>query len=352
MVFLFQAGVLPAQTLPATAPTVATSTTTTSPIAGLANQSNSRPHRAEVTCANGQLEVHAQNSSLNSILRAVSNCTGMRITGGVPEQRVFGNYGPAAPATILATLLDGTGSNMLLKETAADQPAELILTPRTGGVTPPPPSTYNEADAEDTTPTSPNPNPNQQPPNSPPNRYLRSPYTRPNPQTGGAVNPQQPNQTPVLPPIQGSVVTSPPSIPQPINNVNGSPSNTSPTPGTYPTTNSVPLDSVATPSTTPSSNGIVDSPNPPPAGSDTAAALNGAPAGTPGTTNINPAATSQTTTPGATNTTTPATNANQPPADLTPEQIFQQLQQRQQHNSNSNSSNSNRPTLNSRSSVR
>jgi hypothetical protein len=63
----------------------------------------------------------------------------MTITGGVVEQRVFGDYGPAAPAQILGDLLQGTGSNMLLRETSSAAPSELILTPREGGVTPPNP---------------------------------------------------------------------------------------------------------------------------------------------------------------------------------------------------------------------
>jgi hypothetical protein len=333
-------------------PAIGTPTHTTAPLAAMpdaATQPGERPRAAQVSCQNGMLEVHADNSSLNSILRAVSRCTGMRVTGGVSEQRVFGNYGPAAPATVLATLIDGTGSNMLLKETAADQPAELILTPRTGGPTPPSPASYAENDAPDqgNAPSAPQPlYPGQQPPYNVPRRGMMRPGLPANGTQPGVQNnmadgqnggqPQNSNQTPVPPPAQGSMVTSPPSIPQPTNNVNGSPSNTSYTAGTYPTTDSRPLDSVATPSTTPSTNGIVDAPNPPPAGSDTAAVLNGAPQGTPGTTNINPNATSQTTTPGATNTTLPASNTanqqnnGQPNTDLTPEQIFAQLQQRQQ----------------------
>ena len=330
----FSAGRLAAQTpppshLPALAPTAASPTNATAPIAAVAtpeDRPGESPHRAQVQCADGQLEVHAENSSLNGILRAIARCTGMHITGGVPEQRVYGNYGPAAPATVLATLIDGTGSNMLLKETARDQPAELILSPRTGGPTPPAPSAYAYADSD-----------NNQPATTQPYAVRGQPYMHPDQsmssgQTIGA-GMRQPTQTPVPQPAAGSVVTSPQPIPLPINNVNGSPNNTSPTASTYPTTNSVPLDSIRTPSTTPSTDGIVDAPNPPPTGSDTAAAMSGAPNSTPGTTNISPDATSQTATPGATNTTAPANTTPQitgQSGDLTPEQIFQQLQQRQQ----------------------
>ncbi len=344
LVLLLSAGSTVAQTgtgsLPATAPTQGTPLNTTAPLAATANgtgRADASGHPAQVSCADGQLTVRAQNSSLNGILRAIARCTGMRITGRVADQRVFGNYGPAAPATVLATLLDGTGSNMLLQEAAADRPAELILTPRLGGPTPPSQMATSAAEDEDDgaqpqTPFRPAGGSLPMRPGMPPQMQSAG-MGQGNQQQGNQQqgNQQQGNQQTG----SNSAVTGPQPIPQPFNNVNGSPNNRSPTASTYPTTNSVPLDTVATPSTTPPADGIVDAPNPPPAGSDTAAALNGAPAGTPGTTNINPAATSQTSTPGGTNTTVPATNTDgtsptQQPATLTPEQIFQQLQQRQQ----------------------
>lgn len=319
-------------TLPATAPTDLGNGTGTgiAPLAGIATEADrpgSRRHKPLVSCDGGQLTVHADNSSLNGILRAVAACTGMRITGGVVDQRVYGNYGPAAPATILATLLDGTGSNMLLQETASAEPAELILTMRMGGPTPPGPRDVPEDDFSDGAAAPAVANSQPQPPAASPNRNAGPPL------------PSYRNQTPVPQPLAGSVVTSPPSIPQPANNVNGSPNNTSYTAGSYPTTDSVPLDSVATPSTTPPTSGIVDAPNPPAAGSDTANLLNGTSNGAPGTTDIDPGPTSDTTTPGATNTTTPVpTGAPQPgadsnttaPAALTPQQVYQQLQQLRQ----------------------
>jgi hypothetical protein len=108
-------------------------------------------HRAEVLYSDGKLSITADNSSLNQILREVSRLTGMKITGGVADQRVFGKYGPGAPAGILAGLLDGTGSNMMLRESATHTPLELVLTPREGGPTPPNP---NAPGYNDDTPTS------------------------------------------------------------------------------------------------------------------------------------------------------------------------------------------------------
>ncbi len=97
-------------------------------------------HHAEIIFANGQLQVRADNSSLNQILRSISHRTGLTITGGVEDQRVFGNYGPGSISSVLATLLDGTGTNMLLLAGDAQSPPELQLTPRNGGVSPPGPN--------------------------------------------------------------------------------------------------------------------------------------------------------------------------------------------------------------------
>ncbi|MGI4829229.1 MAG: hypothetical protein ACRYFU_13700 [Janthinobacterium lividum] len=340
--------------LPPTAPTSFSSSSSIAPIAAVAGsgeRAGAPHHRARVNCAGGELAVHADNSSLNGILRSISQCTGMKITGGVADQRVFGDYGPAAPATVLATLLDGTGSNMLLSETAAAQPALLILTPRTGGATPPGPLSVADDDVDEANTTGqPASGPKQ--PSGGPSRMngarqngfignIANPIGTPqatNAQGAGAAG-NNPNQTPVPQSNRGSAVTSPPSIPQPLNNVNGSPNSVSPTASTYPTTNSVPLDSLPTPSTTPSSDGIVDAPNPPAPGSDTSRLLQGTTSTAPGTTNIVDAPTSDATSPGGTNTTTPVptgsvnlgadSNSATPNGNgtLTPQQVYQQLQQ-------------------------
>jgi hypothetical protein len=154
------AALLSAQSAPTTqpkpsAPVQATSTLpptppTTEPTIPL-TPSQQQPRRAQVTLANGSLSVSADNSSLNQILRQISHDTGIKITGGVTDERVFGRYGPAAPGQILAELLDGTGSNMILVKHDGDAVQELILTPRQGGPTPPNPNAADEdkADSQD-----------------------------------------------------------------------------------------------------------------------------------------------------------------------------------------------------------
>jgi len=109
-------------------------------------------HRAEVTYSANQLQVTANNSSLNEILHQISRVTGIKITGGVVDERVYGKYGPAPLDRVLASLLDGTGSNMILRQTPQNTPGELILTPRNGGPTPPNPNAAKYDDEPAPTP--------------------------------------------------------------------------------------------------------------------------------------------------------------------------------------------------------
>jgi len=143
-------------TLPATTPTAAEQPSPLPPAQAPAN-------RAKITYLDHQLTVVAQNSSLNQILREISQITGITITGGVAEERVFGSYGPDIPSQVLGQLLDGTGSNVLFVSSIENKPAELILTPRGGGPTPPNPNAMranDNADSDDT-PVDPSNNPSE-----------------------------------------------------------------------------------------------------------------------------------------------------------------------------------------------
>ena len=136
--------------LPATPPTTAAPPVPLTP-------AQSPAHRADVTYTNNLLTISAGNSSLNQILRETSRLTGIKISGGVADERVFGSYGPAAPSQVLAALLDGTGSNMLLVQSSGAAPAELILTPRHGGPTPPNPNAPGFDESSDSEDAPPNP---------------------------------------------------------------------------------------------------------------------------------------------------------------------------------------------------
>lgn len=234
--------------LPATPPTALQPTATAPLSATTSGTQDTRPRRAQVNYAAGQLDIRAENSSLNDILYEISVATGMKIHGGVSDQRVFGHYGPAATSDVLATLLDGTGTNMLLKEDDSLGPVELVLTPRTGGVSPPSPSTPSYSSDSDT---------------APPSR-IDSPALR----RGGPRMPPEQQQRPGSTNNDSGVPAGNP----PLNNPLGSPDNTTNTVSTMPTTNSVPADSLPTPTTTTETQqGIVDSPNPPPSSTTTTA---------------------------------------------------------------------------------
>ena len=105
-------------------------------------------HRARVSYALSTLEVTADNSSLNQILRDVARLSGMKISGGVADERVYGTYGPGDVSAVLAQLLAGTGSNMLLILDSNQAPSQLLLTARQGGPTPPSPSVLMDDDRE------------------------------------------------------------------------------------------------------------------------------------------------------------------------------------------------------------
>lgn len=133
------------QALPPAAPT-----TMTTPVVTNANRNSPAPVvPAEVAYSGGLLTVRAQNSSMNHILGEVSRLTGMKITGGIREERVFGTYGPGSAQDVLGQLLDGTGANVLLREDPNHKVRELVLSARLGGVTPPPPPGANESNGSE-----------------------------------------------------------------------------------------------------------------------------------------------------------------------------------------------------------
>jgi len=93
---------------------------------------------AEIVYEHGTLRVAANGASLDQILVEIARLTGMKISGGVVDQGVYGTYGPAAPEEVLNELLEGSGCNvLLLRKPDSPAPVELILTPQAGGAAPP-----------------------------------------------------------------------------------------------------------------------------------------------------------------------------------------------------------------------
>jgi len=179
----------------------ATPTTTPEPPPVPLTPSQRPPKRAQVTYADGTLSVSADNSSLNQILRQISTDTGMKITGGVTDERVFGQYGPDNHAQVLAELLNGTGSNMILVHRDGPAPAELILTPRQGGPTPPNPNAtaFNDRpEPEDT-----------------PNQAIPPPQFAPPPPANPAIPPANPGAPAQASPANSSQPDSPNGVKTP-----------------------------------------------------------------------------------------------------------------------------------------
>ena len=106
---------------------------------------------AQIVFGNGNLSIHADNSSLAAILHQVASNSGMKIEGLGGDERVFGSFGPGAPRDVLADLLAGTAYNqVLLGDLSNGAPRELILTPTTrGGASAPSPATQANANADD-----------------------------------------------------------------------------------------------------------------------------------------------------------------------------------------------------------
>ncbi len=185
----------PPASTPASSTLPATPNTTPEPPSVPLTPSQRPPQRAQVTYADGTLSVAADNASLNQILRQIASDTGIKITGGVTEERVFGQYGPADPTQVLAALLDGTGSNMIFVHHDGAAASELILTPRQGGPTPPNPhaAAYNDRSEPDEGPSqSMQPRPSAPPQVNPVNPPV-NPGTAPGASPTNSSQPDNPN---------------------------------------------------------------------------------------------------------------------------------------------------------------
>lgn len=148
---------------------------------------------AQITINDGKLTVNAENSSLSEILHDLSTKTGTQVEGSPRDQRIFGNYGPASPREVLASLLDGLGYNIMLVGSLANgAPRQIVMTLRVGGImaasnNPAPQMRQNTSnDDDDDNSNVPDPQENAPPRPEPP---AAPPETTPTP---GQQSPQQP----------------------------------------------------------------------------------------------------------------------------------------------------------------
>jgi hypothetical protein len=146
------APVTPAPAAPAAQPAAAPQPAPQQQSAGVAPSLLQQPAKdAQIIFANGNLSIHADNSSLSAILHQVASSSGMKIEGLGGDERVFGNFGPGAPRDVLADLLAGTAYNqVLLGDLSNGAPRELILSPATrGGASAASPTPQANANADD-----------------------------------------------------------------------------------------------------------------------------------------------------------------------------------------------------------
>ena len=100
------------------------------------------------------------------------------------------------PRPVLSALLDGTGSNMLIVHRDGDAPAELVLTPRQGGPTPPNPNAAafdNRPEPQQPTPTQADQSQPAPAPNGSPVTPAVNPATSPGTAPADGSQPDSPN---------------------------------------------------------------------------------------------------------------------------------------------------------------
>ena len=74
-----------------------------------------QPAEPATVILNGdQLTIVAKNSSLQAILAAVSQQTGLKVTGLSGDMRIYGSYGPGTVSQTLHALLQGSPYNYVL----------------------------------------------------------------------------------------------------------------------------------------------------------------------------------------------------------------------------------------------
>jgi hypothetical protein len=101
-----------------------------------------------VRFANGQLEIHAHDSTLSEVLFQIQKQTGAEIAipAGTEQERVFVDAGPAPASQVLAELLNGSSLNFVVVGSESDPNVlrSVILSRRNGfaeyvpSYTPPP----------------------------------------------------------------------------------------------------------------------------------------------------------------------------------------------------------------------
>ncbi len=128
---------------------------------------------------NGLLTINANDAELKQIFHDTATLTGMKITGPVPIQRVYGSYGPGAPAVILGGLLEGSGYNYIFSHLSSAA-GEFVISSQNGDAP-------VDADATPSADTKPLADPTQP-------QQATTPSTMPQPNTPPGASPMTPQQ--------------------------------------------------------------------------------------------------------------------------------------------------------------
>ena len=90
------------------------------------------PNPPNISYANRELTIVANNSSLADIVTGIERATGVRVEGTRPDsERVFGQFGPGSPRDVLNSLFDGSRYDFILVG-SLENPADvrtIILSP-------------------------------------------------------------------------------------------------------------------------------------------------------------------------------------------------------------------------------
>lgn len=99
-----------------------------------ANQSSTLPTACEIIYHDGQLMIHAQNSTLADVLRAVAEKTGavIDIPPGSGLDRIFEKAGPGPADAVLSSLLNGSAFDFIIVNSPESPhvPTRVLLLPR------------------------------------------------------------------------------------------------------------------------------------------------------------------------------------------------------------------------------
>lgn len=101
------------------------------------------------------LFIEASNASLVAVLHQVAAATGLSVEGSVPDQRIFGTFGPGPGCEVLSSLFDGSGLNVaILGSENGEVPLRVLLSARptakrsAGSLRPEPEEQQNAAERE------------------------------------------------------------------------------------------------------------------------------------------------------------------------------------------------------------